>query len=262
MEKILDFFSSKMEEPPLYGWFHVLCWFVVISLCVIVVVFRNKISNTFVNKLLLILGIVFIVLEILKIVTMTYSNNRFTKILWYIFPFQFCSTPMYVFTIAGCLKRGRVYNCLISYLATYCLFAGLCVMLVPATVFTTLIGLNIHTMIVHGGMIVIGVMLLSTQTAELKWRTLLKGSSVFLIVCSIALILNILWHFFGTNANFNMFFISPWGECDFPILGFIQDNAPYIVFLLSYIIVFTFCGGAILGFSMLIKKLNKTKSKH
>ena len=259
MTRILDFFNAKMTEPTLYGWFHLLCWGIVISASIIVIVYRKKFTTKFVNNFLLIMGTVFLLFEIYKLIIMTYDNNGLTKFLWYIFPFQLCSTPMYLSIIAGCVRKGKFYDYIISYLAIFALFAGLAVMVLPATVFIRIIGVNIQTMFVHGGMVVMGIMLLSTQTAKLEWRTLLKGSVVFGIVVLIAVLLNVIWHFFGTDANFNMFYISPWGECTMPILDIIQAKAPYVVFLISYYLVVTACAGVVLFIAILIEKIKKCK---
>lgn len=256
---MLDFLNGKMQEPTLYGWFHLLCWGIVIATSVVVIVFRKKISNKFVNNFLLIMGIAFLLFEIYKLIIMSYDSNGLTEFLWYIFPFQFCSTPMYISIIAGSVRKGKFYDYLISYLATYSLFAGLAVMALPTTVFISIIGINIQTMFVHGGMVVIGVMLLATKTAKTEWKSLLKGSVVFGIMAAIAMVLNVIWHFFGTGADFNMFYISPWGECTMPILDVIQANAPYVVFLLSYFLGFICCAGIVLSVAILISKIKKAK---
>ena len=49
---MLDFLNGKMQEPTLYGWFHLLCWGIVIAASVVVIVFRKKIYlNAEDNKL-------------------------------------------------------------------------------------------------------------------------------------------------------------------------------------------------------------------
>lgn len=259
MRKILDFLNAKMVEPTLYGWYHLLCWGIVITVSIIVIFFRRKISVRFVNNFLLFMGIAFLLFEIYKIIIMTYDDNGLTEFMWYIFPFQFCSTPMYLSIIAGSIRKGKVYDYLISYLATYSLFAGLAVMALPTTVFISIIGVNIQTMFVHGGMVIIGILLWVTNTARTVWKTLLKGSVIFAIVVLIAMVLNVIWYFFGIDATFNMFYISPWGECNMPILDVIQANAPYVVFLLSYFLGFALCSGIVLAVVIFINKLYKNK---
>ena len=257
--EFLNFLDSEMITPTPYGWFHLMCFAIVIALSVLAVVFRKKISVKTVNIILLVTGIVMIVFEVYKQIIMNFDNGAFQPYAWYIFPFQFCSTPMYLMTLAGILRKGKVYDCIISYLGTFSLFAGLAVMFVPTTVFIPTIGINIQTMVVHGGMVVIGVLLLATQTTKVEWKTILKALILFGIMVFVAFIMNIIWHFVGPadEHTFNMFFISPWYNCELPLLQMVQDSTPYPVFLLSYIIGFTACATIVLAAAIGIKKLYK-----
>ena len=185
------------------------------------------------------------------------GGNSAWSFQWYAFPFQFCSTPMYLMLIAGILRRGKVYDCIINYLATFALFAGLCVMIYPGDVFTFYIGINIQTMFWHSSMFVIGFMLLATRSVEFKFKTILKASYVFLIMLALALCMNILWHFYGTDATFNMFYISPYLPCTLPLLNIVYANTPYIIFLIIYIIGFILAASVMLGFAILFDKLTK-----
>jgi len=270
--KFLNFLDSEMVKPLPYGWFHLMCFAIVIALSVLVIVFRKKFNTKSINIILLVTGIVMIVFEIYKQVIMNFDNGAFEPYHWYIFPFQFCSTPMYLMVTAGLIgliskKNGNVYSCIVSYLATFALFAGVAVMFLPTTVFIETIGINIQTMVVHGGMVVIGVLLLATQTTKVEWKTLLKAVIVFTIMVVAALVMNIVWRFVGPyqEHTFNMFFISPWYNCELPLLQIVQDATPYVVFLLTYIIGFTACASIVLAAAIGIKKLhqiitNKKKS--
>lgn len=255
----LNFLDSEMTKPTPYGWFHLMCFAIVIALSVLVIVFRKKFSVKAVNLIMLVTGVVMIVFEIYKQIIMNFDNGAFEPYAWYIFPFQFCSTPMYLMVLAGILRKGKVYDCIVSYLGTFALFAGLAVMFMPTTVFIPTIGINIQTMVVHGGMVVIGILLLATQTTKVEWKTILKALIVFGIMVAVALIMNIIWHFVGPadEHTFNMFFISPWYNCELPLLQIVQDTTPYIVFLLTYIIGFTACATIVLSVAIGIKNLNK-----
>lgn len=260
--KFLSFLDSEMVKPVPYGWFHLMCFAIVIALCVLCIAFRKKFSAKSVNIIMLVTGIVMILFEVYKQVIMNFDNGAFEPYAWYIFPFQFCSTPMYLMFIAGLIglisnKKGKVYDCIVSYLGTFALFAGLAVMFLPTTVFIPTIGINIQTMVVHGGMVVIGVLLLVTQTTKVEWKTILKAIIVFAVMVVIAMIMNVVWNFVGPadKHTFNMFFISPWYNCELPILQIVQDTMPYIVFLLAYIIGFSLCAFIVLSVAIGVKKL-------
>ena len=123
--KFLSFLDSEMVEPLPYGWFHLMCFAIVIALCVLCIAFRKKFSAKSINIIMLVTGIVMILFEVYKQVIMNFDNGAFEPYAWYIFPFQFCSTPMYLMLLAGILRKGKVYDCVVSYLGTFALFAGL-----------------------------------------------------------------------------------------------------------------------------------------
>ena len=159
--EILNILNVKMETPQPYGWFHILSIVVTIGFCVAICLFcRNKAPKQVVNTVF-ITAIMVILFEIYKQVNFTfgYDGTSITaNYAWYAFPFQFCSTPMYVGFLTGVIRKGKVHESLCAYLATYSIFAGICVMLYPVTVFIDTVGINIQTMFCHGSMIVIASM--------------------------------------------------------------------------------------------------------
>lgn len=180
---------------------------------------------------------------------------------WYAFPFQFCSTPMYVALIGSLVKKGKFQECLYSFLATFGLFGGLIVMLVPSTVFMEYIGINIQTMVHHGLMIVIGVVLLSSKAVKLEHKTILKAGYVFLCLTALALLMNCLYVWYGGTHDFNMFYISPYKESELLVFKDIQKVVPYAIFLLSYIVGFSLAGYIVLLIAMLINYIILSRKK-
>lgn len=239
MKEILDFLAFKGNTPTLYGLYHIFCLFIVLGLSTLIIIKRKKISEKMVNRILIISGLAFIILEIYKQIIIPYDSYELKKYPWYIFPFAFCSTPLYITALAGFLKKGKLKDYLLCYLSTYSLLAGICVMIYPGDVFVSLIGINIQTMVIHGGMIVLGVLLLATNKVKKDIHTFYKGLVVFLIFLTIAVILNLLWPLLGINETFNMFQISPYYDCSLPIFNVIKSKIPYIIFLLLYIIPFS-----------------------
>ena len=78
---------------------------------------------------------------------------------------------------------------------------------------------------------------------------------------AIALVMNIIWHYYGTDATFNMFYISPYYPCTLPLLNIIYDSVPYVIFLILYIIGFVLAASAILGIAILFDKIEKAIHK-
>lgn len=263
MNEFLHWLQSSMERPTWFGWFHIMWLVLMVTTCVLIYIFRKRFSKKGINIVLLTVGIALIVFEIYKqvIYSFNYNNGGGTSTWsyqWYAFPFQFCSTPMYLMTLAGILRKGKTYDCLTSYLATFALFAGLTVMIYPGDVFTGPIGINIQTMFWHSSMFVIGFMLLATRSVEFKFKTILKATIVFIIMVAMALIMNIIWHYCGTDASFNMFYISPYLPCTLVILDVIYKSTPYVIFLMIYILGFMLAATLMLSFAMLFYRLEKS----
>lgn len=257
-EKIINGLSARMTTPANYGWFHILCILLVIGACVLIGFFGRKASDKTVRIVVLCFAIVMLLFEVYKQLVFSYDGRTDTwDFQWYAFPFQFCSIPMYIALIAGCVKKGRVQNVLFSFLATYGVFAGLVVLLYPGDVFMSIIGINIQTMVHHGGMFVLGFFLLVSGRVKLQHKTILWASCVFCICVATALIMDIVFvkaGWVGTET-FNMFFISPYFECTTPVLSIVYAKAPYIVFLITYVIGFTLAAYIMLLSAMGINKL-------
>lgn len=267
MEEFLHWLQGTMTTPTWFGWFHILWLCIMIAECVVIYIFRKKISRKTINIILLTVGIALIIFELYKQIVFSFNynggnGNSTWSYQWYAFPFQFCSTPMYLMVIAGILRKGKVYNCITSYLATFAAFAGLCVMIYTGGVFTSMIGINIQTMFWHSSMFTIGFLLLATRSVEFNFKTILRASYVFFVMIGLALIMNIIWHYCGTDATFNMFFISPYYPCTLVILDKIYQTVPYIIFLLIYLIGFILAASIIFGVALLLDKLEKRLAKN
>lgn len=247
LEKIIKFLQFEMEEPTLYGWFHILS---LVLTVVIIILLAYKKPN--VKKTILIMSIIMIIFEIYKQLSFSFNNNTW-EYQWYAFPFQFCSVPMYVGLIAGITKNKKIENTLYSFLATFGLIAGISVMLYPSTVYVEETMINIQTMIHHGFMIIMGIYLLVMNYVKPNLKTLLNGLKVFIIVILIALLGNIITYYMGIDNGLELFYISPFHTSSLPVFSIIYDNVPYILFLIIYILIFTL-GSSI---PLLIKKIFK-----
>ena len=162
---------------------------------------------------------------------------------WYVFPFQLCSTPIYILPFIIFLKDGGVRDAFISYMALFSLFGGLVVYLYPNDVFASTMGINIQTMVHHGMQIVLGVFFVAHSRRRFNLKFFLKSTLVFVALVVIAIVSNEIMYVYITNkgiANdiFNMFYISRHYPCTLPILADIYKMVPYPVFALIYILGF------------------------
>jgi hypothetical protein len=166
---------------------------------------------------------------------------------------------MYMGLLAGITRKGKVHESLCAYLATYSIFAGICVMLYPVTVFVDTVGINIQTMFCHGSMIVIGVYLLATGYVKLEHKTILRAIPVFAICVTIASVMNEAAYYTGLleNHDFNMFFISRHAAPSLPVYSLVQEVVPFPFCLIIYVGAFTLASYLILLVAMGLRVLAK-----
>ena len=253
-----------MSKPQLYGWFHLLS----LALTVLVTVWlcmdhRNKKPQQ-IRRLVLITAVTVAILEVYKQINFgfSYDNGISFDYAWYAFPFQFCSTPMYIGLIAGLTKKGPVHSSACAYLATYAVFAGVCVMLYPSTVFIDVIGINIQTMVCHGSMIVIGIYLLCSGYVKLEHKTILRAMPVFGVCVLLAALMNETAYRTGLleTDTFDMFFISPYCAPSLPVYSSVQAVVPFPLSLVIYILGFTLAAYLILLLAMGLSALFQKRS--
>lgn len=257
---ILNFFDLSMTKPTMYGWFHILWLVITAAVTVVLCKCFPKGTEKQVRNVVLITAIAVIILEIYKQInyTFTVSDGAInTDFQWYAFPFQFCSMPMYVGFLAGILKKGKIRDALLAFLATYSVFAGASVMLYPSTVFISTIGINIQTMICHGSMITVGVYLLWTGYVKVKLSTILKAMPVFAIAVVLASIMNEIANLEGLTKTetFNMFFISPYCEPSLPVYSLVQQVVQFPLSLVIYILGFTAAAFMVLVIAVAVKSI-------
>jgi hypothetical protein len=261
-ERILAALDGKMETPTPYGWFHLLFLAIVITTCIFVIIKCKNINTKTFNRVLFAAAGTLIAFEIYKQFNFSYDSSEDSwSYHWYAFPFQFCSTPMYVMLAAAIFKEGKIKDTLCAFLGTYGLFAGIAVMLYPNDVFIETIGIDIQTMVHHGMMVVMGVFMYASGRVKIEHKSILKALPAFatLVVC--AILFNELYHLYdpAKEQTFNMFFISRHYSCTLPVLSMIYPTVPYVVFLFIYLIGFTLAGYVMLlltmGLTALAKKI-------
>lgn len=262
-QKLLEIMDADMQVPGLYGWFHLLSLAMTVALAVVLCLTHKKDNPDRVRRVVLVTALTVTALEIYKQInfSFSYTDGISFDYPWYSFPFQFCSTPMYIGLLAGLTRKGKVHDAACAYLATYSVFAGICVMLYPASVFIDTIGVNIQTMVCHGTMISIGAYLLYSGYVKIEWKTLLRAAVIFAILVSMAAVMNEVAFRTGLleTDDFNMFYISPHCAPHLPIYSLVQEIVPFPVSLIIYIAGFTTAAALILLIAKGIENLSYRK---
>lgn len=260
----LNFLQTTMTRPTVFGWYHILWLGITVGLTVLLCTRFRNCSRETVRKVVFGVAVLVALLEIYKQIVFTFSvadGAIVADFQWYAFPWQFCSTPMYVGLLVGVFRKGKVHDALCAYLATYSMFAGLCVMIYPGDVFIETIGVNIQTMICHGSMIVIGAWLLATGYVPMVNRTIGKAACVFASTIAVAIVLNeVTWYTDLTGGEtFNMFYISRHWEGTLPVYSQVQKILAYPWCLIVYIAAFTVAAYIMLLAAMGIRHLAQSK---
>lgn len=254
-------YDWRMPKPPFYGWYHLLWLAIMVIACALVIIFRRKISKKAVRITLIVWGSAIIFLEIIKQVLVSFHIVHGSVVwayAWASFPFQFCSSPLYVALPAGILKKGKVKEALQSFIALFAIIGGFAAMVYPANMFSHLTFINLHTMVWHVSMVTVSVMLLATRTVKFEFFSLLKGFVVFIILTVVALILNAI---LGKSTGINLFYISPYFAFNVPIVTWCYEHLSYPVYFFVYIIAFTLAAAAVLFGAMAGEKLEERISQ-
>lgn len=259
-KRLLEILDTQMPCPTAFGWFH--CLFIGLSIAAgVFMCIWLKDTKKYAPRVILFTSILVLVLEIYKMINFgfSYEEEIVYSFPWGSFPFQFCSTPMYVGLLAGLIRRGRVYDSLCAYLATYATFAGLCVMVHPGDVFIGTVGINIQTMICHGSMLTIGIYLLGTGYVKAEHKTIVKALPVFCAAVVIAMGLNE-WAFRSgllEEHYFNMFYFSPHADPHLPLYSDVQNvlGVANPLSFIIYVAVFTLAAYLVLLLAMGIRAL-------
>lgn len=256
-ESIIYALQKEMETPKPFGWFH-LMWigFIIISLFLLS---KMKHNEKRLRIILFIYGFIALVLEVLKQITWSFNYESGVIIWdyqWYAAPFQLCTTPIFVSLGYLFIKNKNIKKALLSYMAFITILGSFLTVIIPTSCFVETILINIHTMWLHCGSLVVSIYLIMKNVVKLKRENLFNSFLVFIIFLIIAEALNIIIYNSGilNGETFDMFYISPYFISTLPVFDVIQQNVPFIMFLLIYIFSIFIGGTSVYYISYLVKK--------
>lgn len=252
----------EMNTPKAFGWFH-LMW-IFLSFISIFALYKMKKSEKLLKYVLGVYGIIALILELLKQISWTFEMQKGVLVAdysWYAFPFQLCTTPIYVSLISMFMKKSKTRNALLSFMAYITILGSISTILLPDSCFVSDILVNVHTMWLHLGSFVVSVYLLMSGDVEISLPTLFSGIIAFVAFVMFALVLNVAVYNSGVlnGETFNMFYISPYFISSLPVFDVIQQNVPYILFLVIYIFALSLGGFIIYSIAKGISKLKWSK---
>lgn len=258
-EKLTHFLDAEMAEPASFGLFHIVSVLLTFAVTLFLILkFRNCSDKTF-RKIALFFWIIMVLFEVYKQINFAFDYNDGAPTWayeWYIFPFQFCSTPLYVLPFIAFMRDGKIRDVFISFMCYFSLLGGIAVMIYPGNVFIETIGINIQTMVHHGTQLALGIYFAVYSRRKIGKRFFKSAIPLLFIFIAIAFALNIgvyEWMLSnGIDEEFNMFYISPYFTAPLPIFSDISESAPYPIYLLLYIVALLLGGLVIFGLHKLI----------
>lgn len=249
----------EMPTPNLYCWFHILFLVLTaISAFLLCYFFRNSPTRTM-KIICLVCEIILVVFEIIKQLANSCRNGVFAYD-WESFPFQLCETPMYVLLVLLLNKNKKVQDVLITYMATFSMFAGLTVMVWPSTVLNNTIFGNVRALTQHGIQVAIGIYLMAWNRKNLTLKNFFYSGILFVIFCFIAIFINRVVES-QTGAKIAMFYLSETQESAILIVRKIKPYVPFPVYVLTYIISVPVCAYLTYEFEMGFYRLALKRAK-
>lgn len=244
-EKVLIFIKSiEIEKPLPYGWFHLMWLGLMVLAILLLCTAKNSGTKRFTRNTLLVYTIVSWVLEITKqlinSVSLTEAGTVVWSYQWYTAPFQFCTTPFIASLAILLMKDGKAKDATFAYLAFYTILGGCVSMFYPNTLFLRTLEIDIHTMFIHAGSVVLSMYLLISGVVKPDWKRYLSAIPVFVVFVAVAEALNVIVYYDKvlnpSTEAFNMFFISPFFDSELPVFSTLKPILPYALFVFLYLV--------------------------
>ena len=236
MEDFIYFLQGRMEEPGLFSWFHLLMLVPIIALAILVPLFFKDAKEKTYKRIILVAWIVLTILEIFKQLVKAYHHGSPSYWEYSIrdFPFSICSMIYYLVPIVLFVnkeKHPKIVDAANGYLCFISMTMGIIVCIYTKMVFCDLIYINIQTMVHHGVLIVIGLLIYVWNRRDINIKTFYRSLIAFAITAVIAILINLAFY-----PNFiNMFFINPTRITNLPIGSVVQEHAGYAVYLIGFL---------------------------
>ena len=242
-EKIVFALKAEMVEPEPFGWFHLSCLAIMVACIVFLYTKKKDFGEHQMKTVVGTYGFIALALEVLKQIVWSFNYDSALNLVtwdyqWYAAPFQFCTMPIYASLLIFFMKDCKIRRALMSFLAFTTILGSMAVIVMPESCFVGTILVNVHTTWLHYGSFVVSIYLMMSGMVEFNPKSLQHATLVFGVCLMAAMVLNIgVYHsgVLGDNEVFNMFHISPYFISILPVFSTLQQNAPYVIYLMCYI---------------------------
>lgn len=244
--RLKELISTTGEAPKSLSGYHIAWIAFVIGITVTLVLLFSNASDKATRIIIATAWAVMLMFELLKQfkcnIDVVDEEIKFAYNLG-VFPYQFCSTPLYVLPIVAFMKDGQKRNTAIVFLSTFSVIGGLAVFAVPESVLSGYIFVDFQSMLHHGIQIFIGLYLASRYRMLLTHEHFSRATHAFLFMSYLAILLNAavvdILRVLGKSISINLFFINPYQRYVPPVLnGMGIEKLPYPIFVAIYLSLF------------------------
>ncbi len=256
IRELLYMSAWPMEPPKAYGAFHLCFMLIGFAICAFAAWRLRNIGEKSSRMLLLSCGVVLLCFEVYKQLfhCVCLWDGEYN---WGIFPFHFCSAPMYLCIIAPLLREGRLRSALYSFMGLYNLLGGAIAFFEPSGLNHDYWTLTLHAYIWHMMLVFIGLYLCFSGKTGIEKRCYRDATACFLVLSSIAFCINLC--FAGiSDGRLNMYFVGP-GNSPIIVFDAISEHLGWYVSTAVYIPAV--CFGAWLIFRLQKQIFEKRKQK-
>jgi hypothetical protein len=255
LEGLINIINIEMSEPAVFGGFHLFC----ILAVTLVSIYLARMADCSERSFRQVTGAMFLVMLVLELMkqtlfSMSVEGGRVIyQYNWSDFPFQLCSTPLYVLPLLAFLPDGWLRDSAAAYTMTFAFIGGLTTYIVPSSIFTTSVFRNIQTVVHHGIQIVSGIYTASHYRRRLSRRLFLLGTALFSVFYLVANLMNTAGYklfvalgFFEEGDTFNMFYVSPRADQSTPVFDSLFNLISPVAFIVLYFVVLTLISAGIM----------------
>ncbi len=208
LRTVLEVTHWKMEIPKSYGVFHLGVMIIGFCLCFFVAyLLRHKNEKT-IKRIILTIGIVLAVCEVYKQLMYKLVIDPDKLYNWGVFPFHFCSVPMYLCLIIPFLKKGVLQQTMYDFIMTYSLLSGFVAFLEPSGLLHEQVTMTIHSLFWHLVLVFLGALMAFTGLGGVTKINFKRATVMWLLLCAVAFLINCI-HWDVSEGAINNFFVGP-----------------------------------------------------
>lgn len=221
MEGWLAWLAAPMEQPALYGSFHLIVAGTGVAVAALLAWALRNIPERVFLRILGGLGILLAASEILKQLFL-YEIVYHRQYAWWYFPFQLCSLPLYFCPFFLWLRKGCFRESLLTFLMSFNLLGGLAALAFPSDLMHPYVFWTWHGFLWHIVLVFLGLLagLHRTAVPNRSPRQFACALPVWGFSVVLATFLNILLH---EKGEINLFYISPYYRSGQPVISALEE---------------------------------------